>query len=137
MYEKFIKTIRSIIILDFVFIFYLIISGFYLGRQASLVVLDPDLIKCILIKDFNYFTDRQNMNFRTSKYITEMLLNLKGSKWKGMRSQLTPAFTSGKLKTMEHLIDVCCNNMSEFLNENIKTGNYKVFLIDAQTFYKC
>jgi hypothetical protein len=66
-----------------------------------------------------------------------MLLNLKGSRWKGMRSQLTPAFTSGKLKTMEHLIDVCCNNMSEFLNENIKSGNYIVIFINIQTFYKC
>lgn len=69
------------------------------------------------------------MNFRTSEYITEMLLNLKGSRWKGMRSQLTPAFTSGKLKTMEQLVDVCCNNMSEFLKENIKSGNYTFFYL--------
>jgi len=99
--------------------------GYYLGRRASLVILDPDIIKCIMIKDFNHFTDRQTMKFRTSEYITEMLINLRGSKWKRMRGQLTPAFTSGKLRTMEHLVDVCCNNMSDFLNENIKSGNYK------------
>lgn len=77
-----------------------------------------------MIKDFNYFTDRQTMRFRTSDYITEMLINLKGSKWKRMRSHLTPAFTSGKLRTMEHLVDVCCNNMSDFLIENVKSGNF-------------
>lgn len=104
-------------------------SGFYLGRRASLVILDPDIIKCIMIKDFNYFTDRQSMRFRASEYITEMLINLKGSKWKRMRGLLTPAFTSGKLRTMEHLVDVCCNNMSDFLNEKIKSGNYKMFIL--------
>ncbi|XP_026818760.1 cytochrome P450 6k1-like isoform X2 [Rhopalosiphum maidis] len=96
-------------------------AGYYLGRRASLIILDPDIIKCIMIKDFNHFTDRQTMKFRTSEYITEMLINLKGSKWKRMRGQLTPAFTSGKLRTMEHLVDICCNNMSDFLNENIKS----------------
>lgn len=80
-----------------------------------------------MIKDFNYFTDRQTMRFRTSEYITEMLINLKGSKWKRIRGHLTPAFTSGKLRTMEHLVDVCCNNMSDFLNEKITSGNYYIF----------
>lgn len=82
-----------------------------------------------MIKDFNYFTDRQSMRFRASEYITEMLINLKGSKWKRMRGLLTPAFTSGKLRTMEHLVDVCCNNMSDFLNEKIKSGNFKIFIL--------
>lgn len=104
-------------------------SGFYLGRRASLVILDPDIIKCVMIKDFNHFTDRQSMRFRASEYITEMLINLKGSKWKRMRGLLTPAFTSGKLRTMEHLVDVCCNNMSDFLNDKIKSGNYKMFTL--------
>lgn len=102
--------------------------GYYLGRRASLVILDPDIIKCIMIKDFNHFTDRQTMRFRTSEYITEMLINLKGSKWKQIRSQLTPAFTSGKLKIMEHFMEICCNNMSDFLNTNIISGNYKDFI---------
>jgi len=83
-----------------------------------------------MIKDFNHFTDRQTMKFRTSEYITEMLLNLKGSKWKRMRSHLTPAFTSGKLRIMEHFIEVCCNNMSDYLNEQIKNGKYLVFFIN-------
>lgn len=67
------------------------------------------------------------MRFRTSEYITEMLINLKGAKWKRMRGLLTPAFTSGKLRTMEHLMDVCCNNMSDFLNENTKSGELIFF----------
>lgn len=75
------------------------------------------------------------MRFRTSKYITEMLINLKGSKWKKMRGQLTPAFTLGKLRTMEHLVDVCCNNMSDFLNKNIKSGNYKIVFINNSNIY--
>jgi len=82
-----------------------------------------------MIKDFNHFTDRQTMRFRTSEYITEMLINLKGLKWKRMRSHLTPAFTSGKLRTMENFIEVCCNNMSDFLNEQIKSGKLEIFII--------
>ncbi|VVC43814.1 Hypothetical protein CINCED_3A007845 [Cinara cedri] len=111
-------------------------AGFYVGRRASLVILDPEIIKCIMIKDFNHFTDRQTMRLRTSKYITEMLINLKGSKWKKMRSQLTPSFTSGKLRTMEHLIDICCNNMSDFLNDNIKSENgFKPYELEMKDFF--
>lgn len=89
-----------------------------------------------MIKDFNHFTDRQSMRFRASEYITEMLINLKGSKWKRMRGQLTPAFTSGKLRTMEHLVDVCCNNMSDFLNEKTQSGNYKVLYYQNLMLFK-
>lgn len=94
-----------------------------------MVILDPDIIKYILIKDFNHFTDRQTMKFRTSEYITEMLINLKGSQWKKIRVCLTPAFTLGKLKMMEHLVDVCCDNMRDFLNNNIKSGNYFYYFL--------
>ncbi|XP_050530773.1 cytochrome P450 6k1-like isoform X2 [Daktulosphaira vitifoliae] len=110
-------------------------AGFYLGRRASLVILDPEIIKCVMIKDFNHFTDRQTMRFRTSEYITQMLINLKGAKWKRMRHLLTPAFTSGKLKTMEHLVDDCCNNMIEFLNTNTNNDEAKEYELEMKDFF--
>ncbi|XP_050439348.1 cytochrome P450 6k1-like [Adelges cooleyi] len=109
-------------------------AGYYLGRRASLVVIDPEIIKCVMIKDFNHFTDRQTARFRTSEYITQMLINLKGAKWKRMRHLLTPAFTSGKLKTMEHLVEDCCNNMREFLNDKTEDGA-KPFDLEMKDFF--
>lgn len=75
--------------------------GFPLGTP-SILVRDMDLIKQVLIKDFDYFTERRVMDLdeESNKYILKMLLNLTGEKWKRTRSMMSSAFTSGKLKTM-------------------------------------
>jgi len=90
----------------------------------SLVIRDLDLAKQILIKDFDQFMERKpEINtFHTSKnnrYFPMMLTELRGSQWKHVRSSLTPAFTSGKLKAMVPLIHKVADNCDVFLDKNI------------------
>jgi cytochrome P450 family 6 len=77
-------------------------------HSPALVINDLELVKHILIRDFDHFTDNRTMDIGTSseanKYASGMMTNLAGSKWKKIRSLMTPAFTSGKLKTMLPLI---------------------------------
>ena len=75
----------------------------------QLVVQDMELIKDVLIKDFDHFVDRREFTFGDSKYLDKMLTVLTGDKWKTMRTMVSPIFTSGKLKGMVNLID----NVSE------------------------
>ncbi|XP_075237076.1 cytochrome P450 9e2-like [Lycorma delicatula] len=110
-------------------------AGFYEGRRPVLIVLDPDIVKDVLVRDFDHFVDRPVLRFRASPYIENMILNLKGQHWKYVRTQMTPAFTSGKLKSMEILIRVCAKQMEEYLDntviskDNIKDG------IDMKDFF--
>ncbi|CAH1113648.1 unnamed protein product [Psylliodes chrysocephalus] len=75
--------------------------GSYQLFAPSLVVRDLDLIKQITIKDFDYFTDHFTFfNEKTDPILGQNLFELKGEKWKDMRSTLSPAFTSSKMKGM-------------------------------------
>uniref|UniRef100_A0A8C3V1F4 Cytochrome P450 n=1 Tax=Catharus ustulatus TaxID=91951 RepID=A0A8C3V1F4_CATUS len=91
------------------------IWGFYDGRQPMLAVLDPILIKNILVKEcYDVFTNRRNFGLNG---ILESALNVaEDEQWKRIRTVLSPTFTSGKLKEMFHII----NHYGEKLVQNIE-----------------
>lgn len=93
------------------------IAGFYSLLKPTMVLLDLDLIKDVLIKDFNNFADRgvySNKDsdpvsahmwdefcghyFLTHKYKLRFALN--GAEWRFIRNKLSPTFTTGKIKAM-------------------------------------
>lgn len=69
------------------------------------VVNDVELMKDILIKDFDYFPSQRDLFMGTNKYMADMMIAQSGDRWKAMRTLATPVFTSGKLKSMVPLID--------------------------------
>ncbi|CAG2117229.1 unnamed protein product, partial [Medioppia subpectinata] len=77
------------------------IYGVYEGTAPILMVSDPELIKHILVKDFDIFADRYP-NSKSNKHpiIGKMLTELRGDDWKRVRSITSPVFTSLKLKAM-------------------------------------
>ncbi|KAI1233712.1 Cytochrome P450 3A1, partial [Lamprotornis superbus] len=90
------------------------IWGFYDGRQPVLAVLDPILIKNILVKEcYDIFTNRRN--FRLNGILALALNVAEDEQWKRIRAVLSPTFTSGKLKEMFHII----NHYGEKLVQNI------------------
>lgn len=74
--------------------------GFYTILRPTLLIRDPELIRSLLIKDFNNFTDRGIHCDEENDPISANLLSLPGAKWKNLRGKLTPTFSSGKLKAM-------------------------------------
>uniref|UniRef100_T1PE28 Cytochrome P450 n=1 Tax=Musca domestica TaxID=7370 RepID=T1PE28_MUSDO len=72
--------------------------GFYWFTKPSAVIVDPQLVKRILIKDFSKFSARGMFHNTEDDPLSGQLFNLDGPKWRNMRVQLTPAFTSGKMK---------------------------------------
>ncbi|XP_063371108.1 cytochrome P450 6B7-like [Cydia amplana] len=79
--------------------------GYFGGSAISLLVRDPELVKHVLVTDFQCFYPR---GLNTHKTVIEpMMKNLffaDGDLWKLLRQRMTPAFTSGKLKAMFPLI---------------------------------
>nr|QZP43573.1 cytochrome P450 monooxygenase CYP354A29 [Ephestia elutella] len=92
-------------------------GGFFEGRRPILYLMDPELIKAVTIRDFDYFVDRNTMRIKEPRYVSQSLLNLKGSEWKAVRSTLTPAFSSARLKNMLPLIEHCSHQLVEFLKQ--------------------
>ena len=78
--------------------------GFISFGTPNLIVNDLELIKRIMVKDFDHFVDRRsfevNEEVLSNKYFNNMLSTMKGDKWKYFRTTLSPIFTSGKLKAM-------------------------------------
>ncbi|KAF5271435.1 hypothetical protein FQA39_LY18829 [Lamprigera yunnana] len=104
--------------------------GFFIFNQPILFIRDPDLIKSVLIKDFDHFPDRSVMGNKNDKYSAKTLFMLKGPEWKRTRTKATPAFSSGKLKNMIPLIV----DASEKLIEHIEFMISNNELIDSRDF---
>ncbi|CAL8144793.1 unnamed protein product [Orchesella dallaii] len=70
-----------------------------------LILKDLDLIKKIMIKDFDYFTDRRNFFDDPNSALKKMLPSLEGDEWKGVRSAVSPTFTTGKIRRMMEIFN--------------------------------
>ncbi|XP_070617445.1 cytochrome P450 3A24-like isoform X5 [Erythrolamprus reginae] len=80
-----------------------------------MAILDPALIKTILVKEFyTYFTNRRNFGLHGN---LDTALNIVvDEQWKRIRNTLSPTFTSGRLKEMMPII----NHYNEILEKNIQ-----------------
>lgn len=80
------------------------IWGIYDGRQPVMAILDPVLIKTILVKEcYSTFTNRRV--FGLSGRLESALSMAMDDQWKRIRTVLSPTFTSGKLKEMFPIIE--------------------------------
>lgn len=83
---------------------------------------DPELIKKIGVKDFEYFEDHRILNDE-NPLIANSLISLKGEKWRNMRGTLTPTFTGSKMRQMFELISEYTDDMVKFLSIKSKSVN--------------
>ncbi|XP_075021434.1 cytochrome P450 3A29-like [Calonectris borealis] len=91
------------------------IWGLFDGRQPVLAILDPILIKNVLVKEcYTIFTNRRN--FGLNGILDSAVSIAEDEKWKRIRTVLSPTFTSGKLKEMFPII----NHYGEKLVKNIE-----------------
>jgi cytochrome P450 family 6 len=81
-----------------------VIAGFQMFMSSSLFITDLDLVKQILVKDFNLFVDRGVFVNEENEPLTGNLFSIEGEKWRFLRNKLSPAFTSGKIKMMYNTI---------------------------------
>ncbi|NP_001106226.1 cytochrome P450 Cyp6b29 [Bombyx mori] len=78
------------------------VVGIYRMTTPCLLIRDQDVIKNIMIKDFDVFVDR---GVELSKSgLGANLFHADGDTWRVLRNRFTPLFTSGKLKNMLHLM---------------------------------
>ncbi|XP_025103420.1 cytochrome P450 3A29-like isoform X5 [Pomacea canaliculata] len=107
------------------------VYGFFFALKPMLVVSDLDILKEILVKDFNNFADRFFIAKLRPPIADKGLFFTGGSTWKRLRRLMTPTFTSGKLKNMSHLIDRCAN----ILKDNIQELTRRQEVIDIKDVF--
>lgn len=54
-----------------------IVPGIFEGRRPVLYIIDPDLIKSVLIGDSDHFIDRNSLRSREPRFLSRSLINLK------------------------------------------------------------
>lgn len=97
--------------------------GMFMFRTPLLLIRDPQLVHLILTKDFSHFYDRGITVDERVDLLSSHLVNLKGQKWKSLRSKLTPAFSSGKLKSMCFQLGECADTLDQYLDDLVSSGN--------------
>lgn len=92
------------------------IIGIHIFHKPGLLIKNLDLIKRILVKDFNSFSNRYSASdVHTDSLGGYNLFFVKNPIWKQMRSNITPIFTTGKMKQLFHLINDIGNKLNAHL----------------------
>lgn len=95
--------------------------GFITFTAPSLMIKCPDLIKHILVRDFNHFQNRHvTFEEEMDDFSSNMIFFMKHPKWKIFRSKTTPVFSSKNLKSMYPQMQVVTKNFIDFINSRSK-----------------
>ncbi|XP_063821834.1 cytochrome P450 6a2-like [Ostrinia nubilalis] len=90
--------------------------GIFQARRPTLMVIDLDIAKTVLSKEFSNFSDRVSVATDTRREpLLRNLANMSGSEWKAMRQIITPTFSSAKMKAMFPLIADCAQSLKNTL----------------------
>ena len=108
--------------------------GIFARTTPILILKDPELIKDVLIKDFAKFPDRGLKIHEKVEPLTQHLFNLESARWKPLRKELSPVFTSGKLKEMFYLLLESSDHLEKYL-ETVVSKNEPIECRDLTAKY--
>ncbi|XP_053683472.1 probable cytochrome P450 9f2 [Sabethes cyaneus] len=99
------------------------------GTTRLFVVRDPELIKRIGVKDFDYFVDRRQVfgdaaSENPNVLFSKTLVGMREQKWRDMRAILSPAFTGSKMRMMFELVAEYSEGMIRSLREDAGKSGY-------------
>ncbi|XP_067142854.1 uncharacterized protein [Centruroides vittatus] len=110
------------------------VFGTYMGFKPQISIGDPDILKRILVKDFNMFHNRMKLK-SGNKLFDKMLSLLEDDDWKRIRCIMSPTFSSGKIRKMAYLVKECAEKFSENLKK-IADEN-KTQSVDCKSYLNC
>ena len=103
----------------------------YLGIKPVIVTEDLEIIKSIMVKNFDDFINRSYVPPLLKKGKVRGLLQLRDEQWRRVRRILTPTFSSKKLRMMSPLIQESCerlrNKMAAVSDTNSSVNVWECF----------
>jgi cytochrome P450 family 6 len=97
-------------------------GGIYNFAVPLLLLRDPEIIKNVLVKDFDKFHSRGVLINEEKEPLQGHLFALSGSKWRNLRVKLSPTFTSGKMKMMFGTLVDCGQELQQCLKPLASKG---------------
>ncbi|XP_055551511.1 probable cytochrome P450 28a5 isoform X2 [Wyeomyia smithii] len=126
--------------------------GVFTNRSPGIFVLSAGLAKDILVKKFKNFHDNE-FSESTSKTADPILgrhpFMLSGEEWKEKRAEITPAFTTARMKPLFSNVEVAATQMKEYIEQcegssldarelaakfTTNAVSSCIFAVDAQSF---
>ncbi|KAH8331649.1 hypothetical protein KR074_009053 [Drosophila pseudoananassae] len=102
------------------------VVGIYALNKPALIIRDVDLIKSVLIKDFNRFHNRYaQCDPHRDPLGYNNLFFVRNNHWKDIRTKLTPVFTSGKVKQMYPLMQEIGRDLEAALKRHGEESSVK------------
>ncbi|XP_029663901.1 cytochrome P450 9e2-like [Formica exsecta] len=100
----------------------------YLGMMEfgtpAVLLRDPELIKDVLVKDFEIFHDHRSfVDESLDPLFSKNIFSLRGDRWREMRNTLSPSFTASKMKIMFDLISKCSHEFVNYLVDHPELYN--------------
>jgi len=104
--------------------------GTYLFGKPCLNLRDPELIRWVMVKNFDSFVDRNDSNIdrvfdggEYDQFWRSQLTSLRGNEWKNVRCTFSPVFTSGKMRGMIRFIKEVTCSLTKELHSKAELGN--------------
>lgn len=96
------------------------VCGYYKFLTPALMVRDPQLIKTILISDFSSFHDNDfYIDEKVDPITAKNPFFARGSKWKTIRGQIIPSFTTAKFRTLFPLVRENFKYLNKYIDDHI------------------
>ncbi|XP_011172813.1 cytochrome P450 9e2-like [Solenopsis invicta] len=85
----------------------------------AVLLRDPELIKDVMVKDFEHFLDRRTfVDEDMEPLFGKNVSALRGDRWREMRTILSPSFTASKMKFMFDLVSKCSKEFVDYLDNH-------------------
>ena len=99
-------------------------------RQPRLLIIEPALVREVLISNFSSFHDNEFSRMIDAK--NDLLLGnnpflSRGDVWKEKRAEIAPGFSNNRLKALYPLIQNIQKRLSAYINEEILKGSKDPF----------
>lgn len=103
-------------------------GGLYFFINPTVLAIDLDFVRNVLIKDFNNFVSRGVFYNEKDDPLSGHLFAIDGEKWRGLRSKLSPTFSSGKMKFMYPMILSVGDELTKTINSLINgtSGDFEM-----------
>lgn len=108
------------------------VIGLFRTWNPCVLVRDLDVLKHVMIRDFDNFVDR-GFSFST-KGLGMNLFNAESDDWRVLRTRLSPIFTTGKLKNMLYLMVNNANRFLDYLDPVLKKSPEQNIQLLVQRF---
>ena len=112
------------------------VFGYYEGPKPTIVISDVNLVQQVFVKQFPNFHGRKMFSFQPNPDTATTGVHMffsRGSRWKRLRTIISPTFSANKLRAMTPLVDKCLTDFMDLIDKKAAT-NKEFNIFDCYRF---